>query len=321
MLHFGRPSESKRDLVLIRKDKYNETMKKVLITGGYGFIAGYCAEELQKQGYEVHVTVRHLEKDSIMRYWNGYYLVDIRDDAGIYGAVEKMDGVIHLAGLLGTSENIRQAKNMNDVNINGALNVLNACDNFKIPMTMIAVGNWFENNTYSISKVTAERYGLMFANNFGTKVNVVRALNAIGPRQKWGKINKILPTFINKALRDEDIPVYGGKDKCGIMDMVYVGDVAKVLVESLKEAEKGNKGNVFEAGTGIGLEVWDIATRVVKECGSNSKLLEVPMRAGESERSHVVAKTPYPIKYMDFDKALAMCIDYYRKDMVSDMKN
>lgn len=290
--------------------------KKILITGGYGFIAGYVAEELKRRKFEVYVTVRHLEVDPIMELWDGFYQVDIRDDAGMYGAIEKVDGVIHLAGLLGTSENIRQAKIMNDVNINGALNVLNACDNFGIPLSMIAVGNHFENNTYSISKTTAERYGLMYAKNFKTKVNVVRALNAIGPRQKWGKINKILPTFINRALRNEDILVYGGKDKCGIMDMVYVGDVAQVLIQAMIHAGKGEIGNLFEAGTGIGMPVWEIAEKVLKAVPeSKSKLVEVPMRAGESERSEVVAQVPYGIEYRDFDSVLKECVDYYRKEL------
>jgi nucleoside-diphosphate-sugar epimerase len=180
----------------------------------------------------------------------------------------------------------------------------------------IGVGNHFEYNTYSISKTTAERYAIMYARNFGTRVNIVRALNAVGPRQKWGKINKILPTFINKALRNEDIAVYGGRDKCSIMDMVYAGDVAKVLVDVLERTDRGEiRGEVFEAGTGIGYPVYEIAERVIKACNSNSKIVETPMRFGESERSSVVANKPYPIKYKTFDEVLGDTIEYYKKQL------
>lgn len=287
-------------------------MKNILITGGAGFIAGYCIEELKRQGFQPVVTMRHQEKNPILDDCIVYY-VDTLDEVAIYGAIEHCDGVIHLAGLLGTSENIRQAKIMNKSNIDAALNVLNAVDNFKIPCVMIGVGNFTELNTYSISKTTAERYALMYAKSFGTPVNVVRALNAVGPRQKWGKINKILPTFINKALRNQDIQVYGGKDKCGIMDMVYVGDVAKVLIEVLKNTSAYNKGNILEAGTGIGYEVYDIAERVIKACKSSSKIVEVPMRDGESERSIVVANSPYDIEYRQFDSILVDTIKYYEE--------
>lgn len=291
---------------------------KVLVTGSEGFIASYTIQEIHRRGYQAIGLQRHIgntqevPKDAIP---DVTYYSDIRDDAGVYGAIEHADGVIHLAGLLGTSENIRQAKIMNDVNINGALNVLNAVDNFKIPCVMIAVGNWFENNTYSISKNSAERYALMYAKNFGTKVNVVRALNAVGPRQKWGKINKILPTFINKALRNIPIELYGGKENCSIMDLVYAGDVGRVLMDVLELTNDTSdyKGKVLEAGTGKGYPVWEIAEKVIKLCNSSSNILEVPMRAGESERSIVVAEHPFPIEYRQIDQVISETVEYYKK--------
>ena len=290
-------------------------MKKVLVTGGHGFIAGYVIEELERRGYFTSALVKHSEKNPILENSSIYYC-DIRDDAGVYSAVEHCDGVIHLAGLLGTSENIRQAKIMNDVNINGALNVLNACDNFKIPCVSIAVGNAGQKNTYSISKTTAEDYAFMYAQNFKTPVSVVRALNAYGPRQSWGKINKIIPTFINKALNGEDISVYGGKDNCSIMDMVYVGDVAKVLVDVLEKINVGESlGELLEAGTGRGYPVYEIAEMIIRLIDSKSRIIETPMRAGEDERSVVVAKNPYPIVYANLEDKLLETIEYYKNEI------
>ena len=295
--------------------------KRILVTGGYGFIAGYVIELLKEKGYQPVVLIRHIEESELLEDTIPY-IGDIRDKALVYGAIEHCDGVIHLAGLLGTSENIRQAEIMNETNIGGALNVLNAIDNFNIPGVIIGVGNHFENNTYSISKTTAERYALMYAQNFGTKVSVVRALNAIGPRQKWGKIKKIIPTFINAALRDEDINVYGGEKGCGIMDMVYAGDVARVLVDVLEGLAgwSGNDnhiaqdpGKIFEAGTGEGWPVWEIAKLIVELVpGTKSKLKPLPMRAGESTRSRVVAGNPYPIRYQPLKSVLKETVQYYK---------
>lgn len=294
-------------------------MKNVLVTGGRGFIASYCIEELQRQGIEVVTNVRAEDKVTEDLYAKGVtvYTMDTRDKAGMYGIIQKVDGVIHLAGLLGTAENMRQAELMNEVNIGGALNVLNACDQFNIPLSMIGVGNHLENNPYSISKSTAERYGLMYAKYFGTKVNVTRTWDAVGPRQKWGKINKILPTFINKALKNEDISVYGGKDHCSTIDLIYAGDIAKILIASLVEASNGNKGNVFEAGSAIPMRVYDIAQLVVKACHSQSKIVEVPMRQGESEGAYIVAAHPYD-KIGEFRKLedyLPETIEFYKKSL------
>ena len=287
-------------------------MKNILVTGGHGFIAGYVIEELERRGYQVVVTVRHNEINPILN--NAIeYQADITNKQAVYGAVQHCDGVIHLAGLLGTTENIRQAEIMNEVNIGGALNVLNAMDNFDIPGVFIGVGNYFENNTYSISKTTAERYAFMYQQNFKTRVNIVRALNAVGPRQKFGKIKKILPTFINSALKNEDIMVYGGIDNCGIMDMVYVGDVATVLVEALERSMRGDCGKILEAGVGIGYSVHDIASFVIHQASSRSRIVDVPMRPGESKRSEVVAKNPYPIKYRVLSRIIKETIEYYKK--------
>jgi len=282
---------------------------RVAVTGLDGFIARYTILELQKRGHKVVGLMRHTSNNPILKDVD-IYLADIRDSAGVYGMIEHVDGVIHLAGLLGTTENIRQAELLNETNIGGALNVLNACDNFKTPLVNIAVGNWYENNPYSISKTTAERYCLMYAKYFGTPANVVRTLNAVGPYQKWGKVHKIVPTFINHALRNEPINVYGGRDHCSVMDLVYAGDVAKVLCDVLLNEK--TYGNIFEAGTGKGYKVWDIAQDIVRVCKSKSELIEVPMRAGESEESVVVANKPYPIEYRDIWEVISETVDYYR---------
>lgn len=288
-------------------------MKRVLVTGGYGFIASYVIRQLHAKGYEV-VTTAHHNNEPVDYLKNvPIYNVDMRDKAGVYSAVEHSDAVIHLAGLLGTSENIRQGDIMNEVNVGGALNVLNAVDNFKLPSVFIGVGNHFENNTYSISKTTAERYALMYSKSFGTPVNVVRALNAIGAGQKWRNVKKILPTFINAALRNEDINVYGGKMQCSKMDMIWVGDVARTLIDVLEtKSMQGTHGQIYEAGTGYGFPVWDIATQVKDACGSLSKIVEVPMRAGESNNSVVVAETPYFKDYKTFEDVLPEIIQYYK---------
>lgn len=85
-------------------------MKKVLVTGGMGFIASYVIEELLHQGFEIITTVRGELSSRVGWLENAtIYNLDMRDKAGMYSVIQKVDGVIHLAGLLGTAENMRQA--------------------------------------------------------------------------------------------------------------------------------------------------------------------------------------------------------------------
>ena len=117
-------------------------------------------------------------------------------------------------------------------------------------------------------------------------------------------------------LRNEDILVYGGRNKCSTIDLIYVGDIAKILIQSLYKAMAGDIGNVFEAGSGIPMRVWDIANIVVNACNSQSKIIEVPMRPGESEGAYVVASNPYPLdSYRKLEDFLPETIEFYRNQI------
>jgi len=186
------------------------------------------------------------------------------------------------------------------------------------------VGNHWMNNSYSITKTTAERFALMYRKEFSIPITVIRALNAFGERQKAFPVRKIMPSFIGRALRGEDIQVYG--DGSQEMDMVYVGDVAIVLVDALDRLlDKGMDSlDLGEAGRGVGLQVKDIAELVIKHSGSKSKVEYLPMRPGEEVGSRVVAEKPTQINisskkhrdnngYLDFEFALKRTIEWYKK--------
>lgn len=299
-------------------------MKKIGVSGGEGFIASYVIQELQARGYKVVTNVINNSWKSDEIYKDilkdcDVYNIDIRDSAGMMQMIGHCDSFIHLAGILGT-RHVENAWNFYDINLKGAINILDALREFKIPGVFISVGNYFEHNNYSNSKVAAEREVFKYAKFLETKANVVRALNAVGARQKVRNTGKIMATFITQALRSEPINVYGGKDNCSIMDMVYAGDIAKVLCNVLLDLDKyypdlKNKyGNLFEAGTGVGYSVYEIAEMVKQMTGSSSQIIEVPMRDGESERSKVVAENPFPIDYKPLKEIIKETIDFYKKN-------
>ena len=139
------------------------------------------------------------------------------------------------------------------------------------------------NNSYSITKTTAERFALMFNREMGTKIAIVRALNAYGPGQSEKPVRKIVPSFICRALRGESIQVYG--DGMQVMDMIWVDDVARILIAAVMVDHK-EYGTVFSAGTGRRTTVLQIAGQVSLELGADIEHL--PMRPGEPERSEVM---------------------------------
>ena len=264
---------------------------KVLVTGGGGFIGGYVVEELQAREHEP-VIFDHYDRGG---YPCPVILGDVRDATAVTEAMAHVDGWVHLAAVLGTQETIQNPRPAAESNLMGGLNVLEAAAQYQVPGVYIGVGNHWMNNTYSISKTMVERFVDMFNKHRGTKVNIVRAVNAYGPRQRavppWGdsRVRKITPSFVCRALDNLPLEVYG--DGSQISDMVYVTDVARALVLALEKAEQGIVFPPVEVGSKAPTTVHYVASLVISLCKSQSKIVNLPMRPGEIEHSKVSANT------------------------------
>jgi UDP-glucose 4-epimerase len=290
---------------------------KVLVTGGAGFIGGYTCQALAESGHKALV----FDRRKIPIDWP-VILGDICDATTVTQAVADVDGVIHLAGVLGTQETIANPYPAAETNILGGLNVLSACAQYRVPLVNIAVGNWFENNTYSITKTTVERFVRMNAVHRGVPQVSVRALNAYGPKQSvsapYGssKVRKIMPSFISRALHGEPIQVYG--DGQQIMDMIWAGDVAKVLVAALGYVNRHDPHDViFEAGCGRSTTVLEIARRVqaevAEQTGVFARIEHLPLRPGETPNVEVRADTSTlePL-WVDADRFMSLAEGVHR---------
>lgn len=287
-------------------------MKTIGVTGSNGFIASWVISELRKRGYMVKGLQRHIGNVSKGFDLDNIYVGDMRDKEVVERFVSQCDGVIHLAGLLGTKETVDNPFPAVETNIYGGLNVLAAARVWNVPTVIITVGNYWMNNPYSITKSTIERFAQMYAKEHGTPVNVVRGLNVFGPGQRIAPVKKITPTFIMKALRNEPIPVYG--DGSQLMDMIYVEDMANILVDTLENTSKDNKGFLVEAGTGKGYTVKEQAELIIKMTGSKSEIEYLPMRPGEDPKNNdVIAKDPVKYDYTSLEDGLMPTIEYYKR--------
>jgi nucleoside-diphosphate-sugar epimerase len=263
-----------------------------IVVFGAGFIGYHVIQELRSRDYwNITIFDRH-ERNKPHIHGVDFYLGDIRDKETVTEVIKDADGVINLAGILGTQETIDDPHSSVDTNIHGALNIFDACrmnSMLHMPKAVhIIVGNHWMNNTYSITKTCSERFARMYNREHGTKIAVVRGLNVYGPWQKHMPVRKIIPSFIVQALRKEPIQIYG--DGSQIMDMIYASDAAGILVEAL-EWEHESYDTVFEAGTGRRTTVLEIAQLVNKLTHNEAGVTHLPMRPGEEENSIVLADT------------------------------
>lgn len=218
-------------------------MATIAVTGGDGFIGGYIREELLRRGHNP-VSVDHAVR--VSDYAGERIVADVRDRTAMMEVAAHVDGVIHLAAVLGTQETIKNPMPAAETNILGGLNILDACLQYKLPLVYAGVGNYWMKNTYSTTKTTVENLVYQYRDELRLRGAVVRPVNAYGPRQRVampfgpGKVRKIVPAFVCRALSGMPIEIYGSGNQ--VSDMVHVQDVAMCFVATLEKLLHGGGG-------------------------------------------------------------------------------
>lgn len=272
---------------------------RVGVTGGAGFIGGYIAEALRSAGHDVLVFDRYGRRSDM-----DVMLGDVTDPVAVTELAAHVDGVIHLAAVLGTQETIANPRPSAVTNIMGSLNVFEACAQYNLPCVYAGVGNhWMRQHgtgAYTISKTAAEDFARMFNGYRHGRIAIVRPVNAYGPRQSvaapygTSKVRKITPAFVCRALTGANIEVYG--DGQQVSDMVHVTDVARTFVAALEHTQRhGAPTMPVEVGPTVSHTVNEVAELVIKAAVDLGyapvDLVHLPMRPGEVPGATVNADT------------------------------
>jgi len=236
---------------------------RVLVTGGGGFIGQAVVAELERRG----------DKPEVFGLEHG----GIQDADAISEAVDGKDAVVHLAGLLGTHELFDTVHDAVDINIHGTVNVLDACVTTGAGYVGITMPQVFP-SIYTATKIASTRLATAYHHNYGLAVSHVRAFNVFGPGQAHGlgHPQKFMPTFAVEAWARRPLPVWG--DGTQTVDMIYVGDVARMLVDAIGHGDDVT----FDCGTGEAWAVSSVAELVNTLTQSPAGIQHLPMRRGET---------------------------------------
>ncbi len=247
---------------------------RIAVTGGSGFIGKATIDYASNIGHTAWSVDHH----------NGF---DIMKPFQLDTGLQDADAVIHLAGMLGTSELFNFAEDAVDVNIKGALRILEWCRANGAAYVGITMPDSSWANVYQATKLAAMRLATAWHRNYGVPVSHVRAFNVYGPGQKHGPGHpqKFLPTFATKAWQGEPLPIFG--NGLQTIDPIWVGDVGRMLVDATGFGDD----EIFDAGTGLDTTVRSFARLVNRLTGNDLDNLEfLPMRPGEEPETAIRAK-------------------------------
>lgn len=243
-----------------------------------------------------------------------YVWGDVRRYEEVYAALEDVDEIYDLAGILGTSELHSLNQRAIEVNILGAVNVLDAARQRGVERIFHPTkpNDWL--NTYSITKYAAENFCRLFEQLYGMKIAVLRWFNAYGPKQHVYPIRKAVPTFIIQALHNRPLTVFG--DGSQLVDMIHAKDVAKIAIHLTGSDQSASE--IIDIGSGLSITVNQLARMIIDIAESNSDIQHLPMRSGEPLSSKIEAdsiplQNVYDEPIIGLEEGLKETIDYYRK--------
>lgn len=269
--------------------------RKIVLTGGTGFIMSYVAERYAGLGDAVvlfdnneqhrmpQYTLDLLDRCKNVSYVQG----DVLDKVAVDKVMKDVDIVYHFAALMGTSSRFKQEVRTVEVNVLGTLHVCQAALDANVqyliyPPRPMETG-WL--TPYIISKTAATQFTQMFHQIYGLRTVGLNIANAYGPRErsvleanplKPGEGRKMMATFIEAALKNEPLPVMGDGEQSS--DFVFIEDVIDAC---MKAASDGGVGRILEIGTGFSTSVKRVAETIIQVTGSKSRIEFRPMRTGE----------------------------------------
>lgn len=244
---------------------------RTCVIGGGGFIGGYLVQSLVESGRDVLVLGRRTERPYALNAHAAYHSCDYSDRAKVRQYLIDCDEIVDLA--YSTVPQTSFDDPMFDLQSNLAPSVALLEEVIKLshlrrlvitssggtvygPATRLPIIE--EDRTapispYGITKLTIERYALMFHQLAGLSVTIVRPANAYGPGQKPFTGQGFIATAMGRILKRESVTIFG--ENGTIRDYVHVRDIASGLLCAL---EHGRAGEIYNLGSGVGRSNRDV---------------------------------------------------------------
>jgi UDP-glucose 4-epimerase len=274
-------------------------MRRVVITGGAGFVGSHITEKLANQGYQITI----LDDISTGKMANIEVLLGRPNVEFVQGSITDITllqrifrgayYVFHQAAIPSVPRSIENPQASHDVNVTGTLNVLLAARDNSVKKVVYASSSSVYGDTpklpkvedmipgpqspYAVTKLAGEYYCRVFHEVYGLPIISLRYFNVYGPRQDPNsQYAAVIPRFIESVLRKNPPVIFGDGEQT--RDFTFVGDV----VEANILAAESNVNGIVNIGSGAGITINQIAELIIKLVqGSGIKPSHVESRPGD----------------------------------------
>jgi UDP-glucose 4-epimerase len=273
--------------------------KRVLITGGAGFVGSHLVERLAPNNQVTVLDDFSVGTEENLRPVSSLVRVvraDVRDPGAVAAAVEQAQVIFHLAAVC-LRISISDPFATHRVNDTGTLNLLCASPQSTIERFVYVSSSEVygsavqvpmdENHPcraetpYAASKLAGEAYALSFFRTYGLPVTVVRPFNAYGPREHVaGPSGEVIPRFVARALAGQPLVVFG--DGMQTRDFTWVGDTVRGIALAAECDEL--IGSSVNVARGQEVSILRLARMVQEVVGSSSPVTHLQERPGDVRR-------------------------------------
>ncbi|MEA2715138.1 MAG: UDP-glucose 4-epimerase [Candidatus Parcubacteria bacterium] len=248
--------------------------KKIIVTGGAGFIGSNLVDALIERGHEVHVIDNLVggKRGNVNRRAK-LYVKDITDLKAIEPLFKGAEYVFHLAALPRVQFSIEHPALAHDANVNGTLNVLIAAQKARVKriiysasssaygdqksMPLVETMGAMPKSPYGLHKYIGELYCRVWSEVYGIPTVSLRYFNVYGPRNSSeGAYALVIAKFIDQRRRDRTLTITG--DGKQTRDFTHVRDVVKANLLAMKSRNVGN-GEALNIGAGRNVSINAVA--------------------------------------------------------------
>ena len=311
-------------------------MKRILVTGGAGFIGSNFVRMVLSEHPDCFVV--NLDKltyagnlENLAEYLEHPNYKFAKGDICDGGLIEqiidenKIDAIINFAAESHVDRSIAEPKIFIETNITGTLTLLEAARDKQLERfiqistdevygSLGAEGKFTEqtglspNSPYSVSKAAADHLVQAFGHTWGVKYNITRCSNNYGEYQFP---EKMIPLMINNALNDKELPVYG--DGLYVRDWLYVYDHCTAIWQVLEKAPSGEIYNIGGCNEKANLEVIDV---ILGRLGKPKSLIKYVADRPGHDRRYAIDSTKIIGELnwrpsVSFEEGMNRTIDWY----------